>query len=125
MFIKINSSIKIIVSVVLFLLIIIMMFYLKVDFRFIAIITVVVGYITNIYLSVISLIGMIPVLGPFIIKIFSIPFFWFVNLLGSLTSLYAMKKGYTRDLITHRFVISTFLLGIIIGYILGQLVPFK
>ena len=48
-----------------------------------------------------------------------------MNLLGSLTSLYAMKKGYTRDLITHRFVISTFLLGIVIGYILGQLVPFK
>ncbi len=125
MFSKINSSLKIIVSVSLFLLIIIIMFYLNLDLRFIAIITVLVGYITNIYLTIISLIGMIPVLGPFIIKILSIPFFWFMNLLGSLTSLYAMKKGYTRDLITHRFVISTFLLGIVIGYILGQLVPFK
>ena len=101
------------------------MFYLNLDLRFIAIITVLVGYITNIYLTIISLIGMIPVLGPFIIKILSIPFFWFMNLLGSLTSLYAMKKGYTRDLITHRLVLSTFLLGIMIGYILGQLVPIK
>ena len=125
MFIKIKSSYKIILSVILFFLFTYTMFFFDLDIRAIAIITIVIGYITNIFLGLTSLLGMIPIIGPIIIKIFSIPFFWFMNLIGSLTSAYAIKRGYSRDLITHRFVTIILLVGIVIGYILGHLIPIE
>jgi hypothetical protein len=95
------------------------------DARAIAIITIILGFITNIYAGLIALIGLIPLIGPFIVQILSIPFFWFVNLMSYFTSFYAIKKGYGKEILNHRLVTMVLLLGLILGYILGHLVPMR
>ena len=104
-------------------LIIYLMLKLELDVRAIAIITLVVGYITNVFAGISILTASIPIIGPIIIKLFSIPFFWMLNLTGYFTSVVAIKKGYGKTVMSHRIVTLTLLAGIIIGYILGHLIP--
>ncbi len=104
-------------------LIIYLMLKLELDVRAIAIITLVVSYITNVFAGISILTASIPIIGPIIVKLFAIPFFWMLNLTGYFTSVVAIKKGYGKTVMSHRIVTLTLLAGIIIGYILGHLIP--
>ena len=97
----------------------------KLDIRAITIITLLLGYITNVFVGLITLVGLVPVIGPLIIKVFTIPFFWLLNGLGYFTSAYAIKKGHGRDILSHRLITIVLLTGIVLGYILGHLVPVR
>ena len=101
------------------------MLYFELDIRAITIITLLLGYLTNIYAGLIALIGLIPIIGPLIVKVITIPFFWIINSMSYFTSAYAIKKGYGRDMLNHRMITITLLIGIILGYILGHLVPVR
>ena len=46
-----------------------------------------------------------------------------MNGVGYFTTAYAVKKGYKKQLITHRLLTFVLLTGLVIGYILGHLVP--
>ena len=61
----------------------------------------------------------------FLAKLFTIPFFWILNLTGYFTSLVAIKKGYGKTVMSHRIITITLLTGILIGYILGYLIPVR
>jgi hypothetical protein len=104
-------------------LIIYLMLKLEFDVRAIAIITLVIGYITNVFAGISILTASIPIIGPIIVNLFAIPFFWMLNLTGYFTSVVAIKKGYGKTVMSHRIVTLTLLSGIIIGYILGHLIP--
>ena len=95
------------------------------DIRAITIITLLLGYITNVFVGLTSLIGLIPFIGPLIVKVFTIPFFWLLNGMGYFTSAYAIKKGYGRDILSHRLFTIVLLIGIVLGYILGHLIPVR
>ena len=101
------------------------MLYFQLDIRAITIITLLLGYLTNIYVSLIALIGLIPIIGPLIVKVITIPFFWIINSMGYFTSAYAIKKGYGRDMLSHRMITLSLLIGIIVGYVLGHLIPVR
>ncbi len=100
-----------------------MMLIYKLDFRAITIITLLLGYITNIFAGLVALIGFIPIIGPLIVNVFTIPFFWLINGMGYFTSAYAIKRGYGREMLSHRLITMALLTGIVLGYILGHLVP--
>jgi len=68
---------------------------------------------------------MVPIIGPLIIKVLTIPFFWLLNGMGYFTSAVAIKKGYGKDVMTHRLITITLLIGIVLGYILGHLIPVR
>ena len=89
------------------------------------IITLLLGYITNVFVGLTTLVGLFPIIGPLIVKVFTIPFFWFLNGLGYFTSAYAIKTGYGRDIVGHRLITITLLTGIVLGYILGHLIPVR
>ena len=95
----------------------------KMDIRAITIITLLLGYITNVFVGIITLVGLVPIIGPLIVKVFTIPFFWLLNGMGYFTSAYAIKKGYGRDIMSHRLITIVLLTGIVLGYILGHLIP--
>ena len=101
------------------------MLYFQLDIRAITIITLLLGYLTNIYTGLIALISLIPIIGPLIVKVITIPFFWIINSMGYFTSAYAIKKGYGSDMLSHRIITIALLIGIILGYILGHLVPVR
>ena len=97
----------------------------KLDIRAITIITLLLGYITNVFVGLTTLIGLIPIIGPLIVKVFTIPFFWLLNGMGYFTSAYVIKKGYGSDVMNHRLITIALLMGIVLGYILGHLIPVR
>ena len=93
--------------------------------RIVVLITLVLGIFTQIFSGITSLIALIPFFGPFIIKVISIPIFYILNAVGWVVSGIAIKKGYAIELSKSRTVTLALLIGIIIGYILGNFIPLE
>ena len=87
--------------------------------------TVVIGVFTQAFAGLAALIATIPLIGPFIIKVLAIPFFWILNALGYFVGAIAIKKGYRSDFTKSRILTLALLIGIIIGYIIGHLIPMR
>ena len=122
-FIKANP--KTILTIMGIILAVYLMIIFKLDVRAIAIITLILGFVTNVFAGLTALIALVPFIGPLIVKVFTIPFFWFLNGMGYFTSAYAIKKGYGRDVAKHRLITIALLTGIVLGYILGHLIPIR
>ena len=125
---KIISNLKwrIILWILLFTIIYLAFTYGKqygINERIIILATLVLGVFTQIFTGITSLIAIIPFFGPFILKVVSIPVFYFLNALGWVVSAIAIKKGYVNELSRSRTVTFALLVGIIIGYILGNIIP--
>ncbi len=87
--------------------------------------TVIIGVFTQAFAGLAALIAAVPLIGPFIVKVFAIPFFWILNALGYLIGAVAIKKGYRAEFTKSRVLTLALLTGIIIGYIIGHLVPMR
>ena len=125
---KIISSLKwkIVLWILLFTMICLAFSYGKqygINERIIILATLVLGVFTQIFTGITSLIAIIPFFGPFILKVVSIPIFYFLNALGWVVSAIAIKKGYVNELSRSRTVTFALLVGINIGYILGNIIP--
>ena len=68
---------------------------------------------------------MVPFIGPLIVKVLAIPFFWILNGIGYFVSIVAIKKGYSRELVGSRVLTTAVLVGLVLGYIIGHLVPIR
>ena len=97
--------------------------YYGIDKKLIVFLAFIVGVFTEIFAGIGILVAAIPVIGPMIIKIVSIPIFWILNALGTLVSGLAIKKGYATELARGRIMTLALLIGMIIGYIIGNLIP--
>ena len=93
--------------------------------RIVVFITLLLGIFTQVFTGITSLIALIPFFGPFILKVISIPIFYILNAVGWIVSGIAIKKGYVNELSKSRTVTLALLIGIIIGYILGNLIPLE
>ena len=93
--------------------------------RIVVLITVVLGIFTQVFTGITSFIALIPFFGPFILKVISIPVFYILNAVGWIVSGVAIKKGYVNELSKSRTVTLALLIGIIIGYILGNVIPLE
>jgi len=91
--------------------------------RIVILITLVLGTFTQIFSGITSLVAIIPFFGPFILKVISIPIFYILNAMGWVVSAVAIKKGYVNELSKSRTITLALLVGIIIGYILGNIIP--
>ena len=78
---------------------------------------------TEVFVGLSALVATIPIVGPMIIKIVTIPVFWIFNAMGTLVSGLAIKKGYATELARGRVLTLALLVGTILGYIIGNLVP--
>ena len=87
--------------------------------------TVVIGVFTQAFAGMAALIATVPLIGPFIIKVFTIPFFWVLNALGYFVGAVAIKKGYSSEFTKSRILTLALLIGIIIGYVIGHLAPMR
>ena len=97
--------------------------YYGIDKKIIVLSAFIIGVFTELFVGVVALIAAIPIIGPMIIKIVSIPIFWVLNALGTLVSGIAIKKGYATELARGRIMTLALLIGMIIGYIIGNLIP--
>jgi len=94
----------------------------RVDHRIIAGSVFVVGLVSNAFAWLLGVIALVPVIGPLIVKVLSVGFIWLLNAVGYLVSLVAIRRGYTKDVLTYRGLTLALLVGIVIGYVLGKLV---
>ena len=99
--------------------------YYGIDKKLIVFTAFIIGVFTEIFTGIGVLVAAIPVVGPMIIKIVSIPVFWILNALGTLVSGIAIKKGYATELAKGRIMTLALLIGMIIGYIIGNLIPLQ
>ena len=96
-----------------------------VDEKIVVFATLVLGIFTQVFAGFGALIAMIPIIGPLLIKLVTIPFFWMVNAIGNGVSIVAIKKGYTNELVKSRVLTIALLIGIVLGYIMGNLMPLQ
>ena len=94
-----------------------------IDQKLVVLSTLILGIFTQVFAGLGVLIAMVPIIGPFLVKIVTIPFFWLINALGHGVSIVAIKKGYSKELVKSRVLTVAILIGIIIGYIMGNLIP--
>ena len=96
--------------------------FLKIDTKVIAGIVFLVGLLSNAFAWLIGIIAIIPFVGPLIIKVLSYGLIWLLNAVGYLVALMAIRRGYSKDVLTYRGLTVALIVGIIIGYVLGKLI---
>ncbi len=96
--------------------------HFNVDHRVIAGTVVVVGVLSNAFAWLVGIVVMVPIIGPLIVKVLSIGFIWLLNAIGYLVALVAIRRGYSKDVLTYRGLTVALIIGIVIGYIIGRLV---
>ena len=111
-----------IIAWLLIAFLIVMGVHYDVDEVIIGLVVVVVGLLGQAFAALVAWIGLIPLIGPFVAKILTIPFFWVLNGVGYLASIVAIRRGFTKDVVNYRNLTFVLLLGVTIGYVLGKLV---
>ncbi|MGA7950424.1 MAG: hypothetical protein WCA45_09740 [Thiobacillaceae bacterium] len=96
--------------------------HFNVDHRVIAGTVVVVGVLSNAFAWLVGIVVLVPIIGPLIVKVLSIGFIWLLNAVGYLVALVAIRRGYSKDVLTYRGLTVALIIGIVIGYIIGRLV---
>ena len=91
--------------------------------KIIIFIAFIISVFTEAFVGIGAIIAAIPLIGPMIIKIITIPVFWIFNAMGTLVSGVAIKKGYATELARGRILTLALLIGMIVGYIIGNLIP--
>lgn len=92
----------------------------KVDTQIIAGIVFVIGLLSNAFTWMLGIIAAVPLIGPLIVKVLSLGFIWLLNAVGYLVSFVAIRRGYSKDVLTYRGVTVALLIGIVIGFVLGK-----
>ena len=87
----------------------------------IAVVILVVGWLSQVFTAVLGVIALIPIVGPLIVSIVTLPFFLLVNGIAYVVTLVAVRKGHVRSAVESRILVTALLVGIVIGYVLGRL----
>ena len=80
------------------------------------------GVVSNAFLWLLAVIGTVPVVGPLVVKVLAMPLIWVLNAIGYLVSIKAMRRVYTKDVVTYRSLTIALLVGIIIGFVIASLI---
>ncbi|MDR2188482.1 MAG: hypothetical protein LBE62_10600 [Azonexus sp.] len=96
--------------------------YFEVDKSVIVGGAVLFGMLSSLFTWLLGVLGLIPLIGPLLVKVLALPLIWLLNAIGYLLSFIAIKRGYSRDILTYRGLTVALIVGIIIGFIIGRLV---
>jgi hypothetical protein len=78
------------------------------------------GYVTQLFGTLVGFIAAIPVIGPPIASLLSLPFLFIVNGIAYIVTFFSLRKGYAKEVLGSRFLVTAFLVGIVVGYALGK-----
>lgn len=81
-----------------------------------------VAVVSKLLLWLVGVIGLVPIIGPIIVKVLSLSIIWLLNAIGYVVSIIAIRRGYSKDVLTYRGLTIALIIGIIIGYVLGHFV---
>jgi hypothetical protein len=95
---------------------------LGVDKKIIGVAVGIFGFLTHAFSGLMTIIALIPIAGPLIVKVISLPVFWIINGLGYILSAFAVKQGFSKEILNYRVLTIVFLLGVVIGFIIGSII---
>ena len=95
---------------------------LGLDKKAITFLAIVFGLISQAFIGLINIIALVPIVGPLIAKVLALPFYWILNALGYFVSVIAIKRGYSKEVVNYRILTVVFLVGIVVGFIVGKLI---
>lgn len=90
--------------------------------RLVAALAALFGLLTAAFTGLTGLLGLVPWIGPIILKALSIPFVWLMNGAGYFAAIFLAQRGHSRSVVDSRVLTYVFLIGIVIGYIIGKIV---
>ncbi|HTY35937.1 MAG TPA: hypothetical protein VMH23_02445 [Bacteroidota bacterium] len=96
--------------------------YYSVDKSVVALAVIAVGVLGHAFGALLAWIAFVPLFGPMIAHVLSLPFIWLINGVGYVASIIAIKRGYSKDVLSYRIITMTLLFGITCGYVLGKLI---
>jgi len=97
-------------------------YFFGIDKHVVGGVVILVGLLGQAFAALLIWISFTPLVGPIIAKVLALPFIWLINGIGSLASIIAIKRGYSKDVLNYRVITVALLIGITIGYILGKLI---
>ena len=80
------------------------------------------GLFTQAFTFVISIIAMVPLVGPIVVSILTWPILFIIKGATFIMTYFAIRRGYGRDIIRANVLASTFFVGTIFGFILGRVI---
>ena len=82
----------------------------------------IVAILSNALAWLVAVVAMVPIVGPLIVKILALPFIWLLNAIGYFIAMIAIRRGYSKDVLTYRGLTIALIVGIVIGYVVGKFV---
>lgn len=80
------------------------------------------GYVTQLFSVLVGYIAVIPVIGAPIANIISLPFIFIVNAIAYIVTFFSLRRGYAKEVLGSRVLVTAFIVGLILGYALGKLI---
>jgi hypothetical protein len=93
------------VAIVAWLFIIVLVeagIYYGLDKMVVASAVLLIGVLGQAFAALIPWIGLVPVVGPVVAHVLSLPFIWLINSVGYLVSIIAIRRGYSKDVLNYR-----------------------
>ena len=119
---SITDNWKILLVLVLLLLFVYVAQHYGLDKEITVFVVLFLGYVTQLFSVLVGFIAAIPVIGPPIANIISLPFIFIVNAIAYLVTFFSLRKGYAKELLGSRVLVTAFLVGLILGYALGKVI---
>ena len=85
------------------------------DRSLLAAVTLLIALLSGPLVWLLGVIALVPFIGPLIVKVFSLSIIWLLNAVGYLLSYIAIRRGYSRDVLTYRGLTIALIVGIIMG----------
>ena len=82
----------------------------------------IIALLSNAFAWLVGIIAMVPIVGPLLVKVLALPFIWLLNAIGYVISLVAIRRGFSKDVLTYRGLTIALIVGIVIGYVVGKFV---
>ncbi len=91
------------------------------DIKVVAAVVFVFALLSDALVWLLGIITLLPVIGPLVVKALTLPVIWLLNAVGYLVSIMAIRRGYSKTVITYRALTIVLIAGIIIGFVIGYL----
>lgn len=108
-------------ALILLMIVLILANYYHWDANIIAASALLFGIGSGLVTWLLSIIAVVPIVGPIIVKVVTMSFIWLLNAIGYCVAYIAIRRGYSKDVLTYRAITIALLVGIVIGYVIARL----
>jgi hypothetical protein len=81
---------------------------------------VLIAMATKAFAGLVALIALVPVIGPPLATLLSLPFFFVINGIAYLVTFVALRRGYKLTVVSARIVAAAVVVGFILGFLVGH-----